>query len=82
MKQKDIALIIVIVFVSAIASLLISSKLFVTSGNRQQKVETVDVISSEFQTPNARYFNTDSIDPAQLVQIGNNNNTNPFSGSH
>jgi len=82
MKQKDIALIIVIAFVSAIASLLISSKLFVTPGNRQQKVETVDVISSEFQTPNARYFNTDSIDPAQLVQIGNNNNTNPFSGSH
>lgn len=78
MKQKDIALIIVIVFFSGIVSFLISGKIFVTPDNRQQKVQTVDVIDSSFQKPSEKYFNSTSIDPAQLVQIGDNNNQNPF----
>jgi hypothetical protein len=78
MKQKDIATLIVIAFFSAIASFILSGKIFVTPANRQQKVEVVDVIDSNFQTPSSKYFNTNSIDPAQLVQIGDNNNQNPF----
>ncbi len=78
MKQKDIATIIVIVAISAVLSFVISGKIFVTSANRQQKVEIVDVIDSSFQTPSSKYFNTASIDPAQLVQISSNNNQNPF----
>jgi hypothetical protein len=81
MKQKDIALIIVIAVVSAIISFLISGKIFVTPANRQQKVETVDVIKPEFTPPSTKYFNKDSIDPTQLVTTGNNNNPNPFNGS-
>lgn len=80
MKQKDVALIIVIAFISALISFLISDKIFVTPANRQQKVEVVDVITSNFQDPSTKYFNSTSIDPTQLVQIGNNNNQNPFSG--
>lgn len=80
MKQKDIALIIVIAFISAIVSFLISGKLFVTPAGRAQKVEVVDVVESSFQQPSSKYFNKDSIDPTQLVQIGANNNQNPFSG--
>lgn len=78
MKQKDIALIIVIIFFSGIISFFISGKIFVTPSNRQQAVQTVDVIDSNFPTPSTKYFNKDSIDHAQLVQIGNNNNQNPF----
>jgi len=78
MKQKDIALIIVIAFFSAIISFVISGKIFVTPANRQQKVEVVDVINSQFQTPSTKYFNTSSINPTQLVQVGGNNNQNPF----
>lgn len=78
MKQKDVALIIVIVFFSGIISFLISGKIFITPSNRQQKVQTVDVIDSNFQKPSDKYFNSTSIDPAQLVQIGDNNNQNPF----
>lgn len=78
MKQKDIALIIVIVAFSGIISLLISGKIFVTPSNRQQQVQTVDIIDSNFEKPSDKYFNKDSIDPAQLVQIGDNNNQNPF----
>jgi hypothetical protein len=80
MKQKDIALIVVIVFVSGIVSFFVSNKIFVTPKNRQQKVEVVDVISSEFQTPSTKYFNSTSVDPSELVQIGSNNNQNLFNG--
>lgn len=78
MKQKDVALIIIIIAFSGIISLLISTKIFVTPSNRQQQVQTVDVIDSSFQKPSEKYFNKDSIDPVQLVQIGDNNNQNPF----
>lgn len=78
MKQKDIALILAIIFFSGIISFFISGKIFVTPSNRQQKVQTIDVIDSSFQVPSSKYFNKDSIDPAQLVQIGDNNNQNPF----
>jgi hypothetical protein len=78
MKQKDIALIIIIIGFSGIVSLVISTKIFVTPDNRQQKVQTVDVIDSSFQKPSEKYINKDSIDPVQLVQIGDNNNQNPF----
>ena len=78
MKQKDYALVLVIIFFSGIISFFISGKIFVTPSNRQQKVQTVDVIDSSFQKPSEKYFNKDSVDPAQLVQIGDNNNQNPF----
>jgi len=80
MKQKDIALIIVIAFLSAIASFLVSNKLFVTPSNRQQKVEKVEAITSDFQTPDQAYFNSNSLNPTQESQVGTNNNQNPFSG--
>jgi hypothetical protein len=81
MKQKDIALILVVVFISAVASFVVSNMIFASPSNRQQQVEVVDSITSAFTTPDVRYFNNNSIDPTQLIQIGNNNNTNPFNGS-
>jgi hypothetical protein len=77
MKQKDIALIIIIVFISGIVSFVVSGKLFASS-NGHQSVETVDKISSGFNVPDSTYFNSNSIDPTQLIQIGNSTNPNPF----
>lgn len=81
MKQKDIATLVIIAAISAVVSFVISGKIFVTPANRQQKVEVVDVIDSSFQAPSTKYFTSDSIDPAQLVEIANNNNQNPFNNS-
>jgi len=81
MKQKDIALIIIIVFVSAVASFFISNALFASPENRQQKVEVVEAITSDFPKPSGKYFNSDSIDPTQLIQIGNSTNPDPFTGA-
>lgn len=81
MKQKDVAMIIVIAAVSAIISLVVSKFLFATPVKQHTQVEIVPAITATFPTPDSRYFNTNSIDPTQLIQIGNNNNTNPFNGT-
>ncbi len=81
MKQKDVALIIVIAAISGFASFFLSHFLFATPQNREQKVEVVDKITTEFPLPSHKYFNENSIDPAQLVQVVDNNNPNPFKGA-
>ena len=78
MKQKDLILIVVIVIVAAIASLLISKRIFVTPTDRQQQVEVVPSISSSFNLPSSAYFNSSSKDPTQIITIGPNANSNPF----
>lgn len=82
MKQKDIALIIVIVAVSGVISFLASRWVFARPADRQQKAEVVDVITSDFPLPDTKYFNNQSIDPTQLIEIGGSNNPNPFGGSN
>ena len=81
MKQKDIGLILVIVFVSAVISLFVSKSIFAAPKSRQQKVDVVQPITSEFQKPDPRYFNGSSFDPTQTINISPNNNTNPFNSS-
>lgn len=81
MKQKDVAMIIVIAFISAVVSFVVSNKLFVTPSNRAQQVEVVDPIQANFQNPDKKYFNASSIDPTQTSTIGNGSNDNPFNGS-
>lgn len=80
MKQKDVALILILVFVSGVVSFLLSGWIFARPADRQQKAEVVDVITSDFSLPDSKYFNSNSIDPTQLIQIGNSNNPNPFTG--
>lgn len=79
MKRKDVVFVVVVAVFSAIISLVVSNLLFAPPANRQQKVEVVEPISTDFTQPDNRYFNTGSIDLTQLIQIGNNNNPNPFS---
>ena len=81
MKQKDIALIIIIVAISGVVSFLASRWIFAKPADRQQKAEVVDVITSDFPLPDSKYFNNNSIDPTQLIQIGDSTNPNPFGGS-
>lgn len=78
MKQKDIALILIIVFISAIVSLFVSKAIFVSPKSRQQQVDKVQPITADFPKPDSHYFNTSSFDPTQLITIGQNNNQTPF----
>jgi hypothetical protein len=81
MKQKDLALILVVVFVSAVIALLVSRWIFASPKNRSQKVEVVDVIGSDFNPPSTKYFNASSVNPTQQIQIGGSGNPNPFNKS-
>lgn len=78
MKQKDLALIIVIAFIGGIVSLFVSKLVFVNPKDRQQQVEVVQPITADFPQPSAAYFNSSSIDPTKLITISQNNNSNPF----
>ncbi len=81
MKQKDVTLIVIIAFLSAIVSFILSGKIFVTPANRQQPVEVVDNISTQFKLPDSRYFNTNSINPTVTSQLGTDTNQNPFNNT-
>lgn len=81
MKQKDIALIIIIVFISAIISLFVSKLIFVSPANRQQQVQVVQPITSTFPQPDTTYFNSNAFDPTQPINVTPNTNPDPFSSS-
>jgi hypothetical protein len=77
-KRKDIPIILVIVFVSAIISLFVSKAIFAQPKNRQQKVDVVQPITTDFPKPDSQFFNSNAIDPTKLITIGQNSNSNPF----
>lgn len=77
MKQKDIAMILVIGFVSAVLSLLASNFLF-GAKSRNLTAEKVDPISADFATPDQKHFNSDAVDPTRTIRIGTDTNPTPF----
>jgi hypothetical protein len=77
MKQKDLVLISIIVFFS----LFISNSIFASPKNRQQQVEVIDPITTNFPTPDNHYFNNQAFDPTKSITIEQNANTDPFHGT-
>lgn len=78
MKQKDLVLIIVLAFISAVIAFLVSGWLFNSGQNVEQTSESVDVITADFPEAPEKYFNSKSINPTQLITIGGGPNPNPF----
>jgi hypothetical protein len=78
MKRKDLTTIITVAVTSGVFALIISVLLISPSKNRHQKVEVIQPITAEFQKPDTKYFNAQSIDPTKLIEIGNGSNTQPF----
>lgn len=78
MKQKDFALVAVIIILSAVISVVVSNIFLGSSKKRQQKVEVVDQIQTDFEQPDPKYFNENAIDPTKLITIGENPNNTPF----
>lgn len=78
MKQKDLGIIIAVIIVSGIFSYILCSKLISPPSNRQQKVEVVEAIGSDFKIPDAAIFNANAINPTKLIEIGPNSNNQPF----
>jgi hypothetical protein len=78
MKQNSVISLVIIAVAAGIIS-LIASKYLVISSAQQQSAVVVPVITANFPTPSSTYFNSQSIDPTQLIQIGTTTNSNPFS---
>jgi len=78
-KQQDVAMIIVIVFISGILSFFASNKL-ISPPKHNLKAPVVQPISSEFNTPSQKYFNDQSINPTQIIHIRDNTNQTPLNG--
>ncbi len=81
MKQKDLALIIVVVFISVVVAFFVSNLFIATPESRSQQVEVVAPITDEFVEPDKKYFNEQSVNPTQLIEIGEITNPNPFNGN-
>lgn len=83
MKQKDIALFLVIGIISAVFSIIVSRLLITPAKSKSQKAEVVQPISASFAIPTAddKYLNKDAVNPTKLIQIGDENNATPFNGS-
>lgn len=81
MKRKDIALIAFIVVISTVIAFVISNSLFSSPKKRQQQTEVVQPITTDFPQPDSHYINNQAFDPTKLITIGQNNNTDPFSGN-
>lgn len=81
MKQKDLAVIGGVILVSVVLSFIISSKVISTPSGRSRTVEVVSSISPIFPKPSTKYFNSESIDPTQIIQITTNANGTPFNGT-
>lgn len=78
MKQKDIALILVIGFFSLVLSLILSNVLFNTAKDKKLESAVVEPITTEFVDPDKKYFNETAINPTQKITINENNNDKPF----
>lgn len=78
LKSKDLQIIFIVAVISLVASVLLSGVLFSTPEDRSQKVETAEAINTNFDRPGSVYFNKNSFNPAQEIQIGRDPNSNPF----
>jgi len=81
MKQKDIIIIVIASFVAAVVSFAVANLFFGGAKAYRLKAPTVDPISTQFTTPNDKYFNKDSINPTKDITIGDGSNTKPFNGA-
>lgn len=77
MKQNDVVLILVCVFIAGVLSFVVSNQLFGGS-QRKLQAESVEPISSEFIEPDSRYFNDKSFNYTQQIQIGSGSNNVQF----
>ncbi|HUC95909.1 MAG TPA: hypothetical protein VMR76_03055 [Candidatus Saccharimonadia bacterium] len=82
MKKNDITFVVSVMIVGAIVAVATTSSLIVKPNSKNDQVETISVLKTSFQTPNSSYFNSQSIDPTQLITIGGNANGAPFSNSN
>lgn len=77
MKQQDIAALVAIVFIAGIFSFIVSNK-FITPTDKKLTAQVVEPITSDLILPPSDVFNTNAFNPTVQIEIGPNNNNQPF----
>lgn len=80
-KQSDIAMLVLITAISLVAAYLIGGAVINSPDSRTTPVEIAVPISSEFNEPDTRIFNANSINPTEQIKIGDPNTNSPFQGN-
>lgn len=78
MKKNDIALLVLVVSLTLVASYFILKAIIGDPSQNTQSVERVEPISAELPEPSKAIFNDQAIDPTVVIQIGNPSNQQPF----
>jgi len=69
MKKSDLAMIILIAAVSVMVAFFGTSAILGDAASEEQKVKTIEEISTTIEEPNPDVFNSNAINPAVEVQI-------------
>lgn len=77
MKQQDVAVLIVIIFVAGVGTFF-AANAFIKPEPQNTTAEVVEPINSDFPLPSTGVFNTESINPTVPIQIAPNTNNQPF----
>jgi hypothetical protein len=81
MKQKDLAVIGAALVAAIILSFVIDKYAFSNSASQNTQVDVVPAIHDSFPTPSTQYFNSQAIDPTQIININPNNSQQPFNNN-
>ncbi|HEX9679124.1 MAG TPA: hypothetical protein VGA08_00700 [Candidatus Saccharimonadales bacterium] len=77
-KQGDIAVVILVVSISLVASYFLGNAIINTDANRSTEVEVINPISAEFGVPSDNIFNDEALNPTELIRIGDDGTNTPF----
>jgi hypothetical protein len=83
MSKKDLGMIVGVIVVAIIFSIVISNVAFGSYKQHVIKVPVVQPISADFPSPQTdndykAFFNSNAINPTQLIKIGGQPNNTPF----
>lgn len=84
-KRQNLIILVAAGLIAAIVSILVSGAIFGSPKSKPIKIPVVNKISPTFpdvqhDSNYTSFLNSKALDPAQLIQIGNNKNTAPFQG--
>jgi hypothetical protein len=78
MKSKDIAILVILIGISGLASFFASNLLFGSKKSLVTKVEVVGPVTSEFSYQDKPYFSGNPLNPTKNIQVIINDNQKPL----
>jgi hypothetical protein len=79
-SQKAVYLLVGLVG-GLIIAIIANKLIFSNAGSKNTQVDVVPVIKTDFKSPPSQYFNSQAVDPTQIINISPQNSSQPFSSS-